>query len=198
MLNIVTAYTRKENIPIIYSSIFNQTDNFNWYIIEGSNTNLGNPDYEFIKNDSRVKYYKIETKYTFGYEQRNFFMKNIKCEDDDWCYFLDDDNTITWDLIDVTNNEELTTDIILFSQKVGLSEKIRLYGYEDRLTLGNCDIGSFAIRYRVAKNTEINDYIRNGDGHYCEYLNSLKGTHNIKFYPDKFVRYNTLSLRYND
>lgn len=196
MLNIVTAYTRKENIPIIYSSIFNQTDNFNWYIIEGSNTNLGDPDYEFIKNDSRVKYYKIETKYTFGYEQRNFFMKNIKCEDDDWCYFLDDDNTITWDLIDVTNNEELTTDVILFSQKAGLSEKIRLYGYEDRLTLGNCDIGSFAIRYRVAKNTEINDYLRNGDGHYCEYLNSLRRTHNIKFYPYKFVRYNTLSLIY--
>jgi hypothetical protein len=196
MLNIVTAYSRKENIPIIYSSIFNQTDNFNWYIIEGSNTNLGIPDYEFIKNDARVKYYKIETKYTFGYEQRNFFMKNIKCEDDDWCYFLDDDNTITWDLIDVTNNEELTTDVILFSQKAGLSEKIRLYGYEDRLTLGNCDIGSFAIRYRVAKNTEINDYLPNGDGHYCEYLNSLRGKYNFKFYDNKFVRYNTLSLRY--
>ena len=196
MLNIVTAYTRKENIPIIYSSIFNQTDNFNWYIIEGSNTNLGEPEYDFIKNDSRVKYYKIETKHTFGYDQRNFFMKNIKCEDDDWCYFLDDDNTITWDLIDVTNNEELTTDVILFSQKAGLSEKIRLYGYEDRLTLGNCDIGSFAIRYRVAKNTEINDYLPNGDGHYCEYLNSLRGTYTFKFYDNKFVRYNTLSLRY--
>jgi hypothetical protein len=196
MLNIVTAYSRKEYITVIYSSIVNQTDNFNWYIIEGSNTSLGEPDYEFIKNDSRVKYYKIDTDYIWGYEQRNFFMKNIKCNDDDWCYFLDDDNTLTWDLIETTNNEELETDVILFSQKAGLSEKIRLYGYEDRMTLGNCDIGSFAIRYRVAKNSEISPYVANGDGHYCEYLNSLRGTIKIKCYPHKFVRYNTLNLRY--
>lgn len=196
MLNIVTSYTRKENLLIIYSSIINQTDNFTWYLIEGSNTNLGKPDFDFIKNDDRVKYYKIDTTYQWGYEQRNFFMKNINCDNDDWCYFLDDDNTITWDLIETTNNEDITTDIILFSQKAGLSEKIRLYGFEDRLTLGNCDIGSFAMRYRVAKNTEINPSSRNSDGHYCEYLNSLKKIHKIKFYPDKFVRYNTLSLNY--
>lgn len=197
MLNIVTAYSRKENIPIIYSSIINQTENFNWFLIEGSNTNLGKPDLDYIKKDQRVKYYKIDTTYVWGYEQRNFFMENIECNENDWCYFLDDDNTITWDLIDTTNNEDLSTDIILFSQKAGLSEKIRLYGYEDRLTLGNCDIGSFALRFRVAKKSKIYHISsRNGDGHFCEYLNSLKKTHNIKFYPDKFVRYNTLSLNY--
>lgn len=196
MLNIVTAYSRSEYIPILYSSIVNQTDDFNWFIIEGSNTNLGEPNHEFIKNDKRVKYYKIQTQYIWGYEQRNFFMKNIPCNDDDWCYFLDDDNTITWDLIETTKNEDIDTDVILFSQKAGLSEKIRLYGYEDRMTLGNCDIGSFAIRYRLAKNTEICTYVANGDGHYCEYLKSLGNTHKIKFYPDKFVRYNTLNLRY--
>lgn len=196
MLNIVTAYSRKEYIEVIYSSIINQTDDFNWFIIEGSNTNLGEPEFDFIKNDSRVKYYKIDTNYIWGYEQRNFFMTQIQCNDNDWCYFLDDDNTLTWDLIETTNNEELETDVILFSQKAGLSERIRLYGYEDRMSLGNCDIGSFAIRYRLAKNTQISSYVANGDGHYCEYLRSLMGSIKIKFYPDKFVRYNTLNLRY--
>jgi hypothetical protein len=196
MLNLVTPYYRIENLMIIYSSIINQTDNFTWYLIEGSNTNLGKPNFDFIKDETRIRHHKINTKYSWGHEQRNFFLKNIECDDDDWCYFLDDDNTITWDLIETTNREEISTDIILFSQKAGLSEKIRLYGYEDRLSLGNCDIGSFVMRFRVAKNTEIPESQRNGDGHYCAYLNSLKDTHKIKFYPDKFVRYNTLSLNY--
>jgi hypothetical protein len=195
MIHFVTSYTRKQNLPVIYSSIINQVDSFQWHLIEGSNTDVGAPDDPYISNDSRVKYYKIETNYRWGYEQRNFFMKSIESNDEDWCYFLDDDNTVTWDLIDTLTKESLKTDLVLFSQKAGMTEKVRLFGMEDRLSLGNCDIGSFAARYRLIKNTEIYAYLQNGDGHYCEFLNSLKKEDNFKFYLDKYVRYNTLSFK---
>lgn len=194
MINFITAYTREENLLIIYSSISNQTEDFNWYIIEGSNTNLGEPKNEILKNDDRVKYYKINTNFFWGYEQRNYFIKEIGCDEDDWCYFLDDDNVVTWDLIDTLENEDSSTDLVLFSQKAGLTEKIRLYGTEDRLSLGNCDTGSFAARYRLIKDSEIIAHLRNGDGHYCNFLRSLKEKNTFKYYENKYVRYNALSI----
>ena len=108
---------------------------------------------DFLKDDERVKFYKIDTLHPWGHEQRNYFITDIKCNDTDWCYFLDDDNIITWDLISTYNEEKNSeTDFVLFSQKSGLTEKIRLYGdNENRLGLGLCDIASFMIRYRLIK-----------------------------------------------
>ena len=87
-------------------------------------------------------------------------------------------------------------DLILFSQKCGLTEKIRLYGdSEDRLDLGLCDIASFMIRYRMIKKTYIHNIsYRNADGHYALDLRQLKNEHVFKYCPDKFVRYNSLSM----
>lgn len=196
MIHFITPLYRYNNIKIIYSTIKNQIDDFNWHLIEGSNK-IGEESLDFIKSDKRVKFYKIETHHVWGHEQRNYFISNIKSEDNDWCYFLDDDNIITWDLIK-TYNEEKNTDVdfVLFSQKAGLTEKIRLYGDgEHRLDLGLCDIASFMMRYRMLKKTYIHDVVnRNADGHYALDIKKLKNEHIFKYCPDKFVRYNSLSL----
>lgn len=195
MIHFITPLYRYNNIKIVYSTIKNQVEDFNWHLIEGSNK-IGDDSLEFLILDNRVKFYKIPTKYIWGHEQRNYFISSIKCEDTDWCYFLDDDNVITWDLIKTYNEEKNSdVDLVLFSQKQGLTEKDRLWGYEDRLKLGSCDIGSFIIRYRLIKKTNI-PYIeqRNADGHYAEQINQYRKNLNFKFYSDRYVRYNALSL----
>ena len=176
MIHFITPLYRYNNIEIIYSTIKHQVDDFNWHLIEGKNT-IGENNFDFLKDDERVKFYKIDTLHPWGHEQRNYFITDIKCGDTDWCYFLDDDNIITWDLISTYNEEKNSeTDFVLFSQKSGLTEKIRLYGdNENRLNLGLCDIASFMIRYRLIKKTYIHNIgFRNADGHYAISVKKFK------------------------
>jgi hypothetical protein len=122
---------------------------------------------------------------------------DIPVDDNDWCYFLDDDNVVTWDLISTYNEEKNSkVDLVLFSQKSGLTEKIRLYGDgEHRFNLGLCDIASFMMRYRMIKKTYIHNIsYRNADGHYALDIKQFKNEHVFKYCPDKFVRYNSLSM----
>lgn len=194
MINFITPLYRYDNIKIIYSTLIHQVDNFKWHLIEGTNK-IGCESLSFLDNDDRVKRYKIKTEHIFGHEQRNYFIKNILCEDKEWCFFLDDDTVVTADLIEVLSFEnDNDVDLILFSQKKGLTEKIRLYGYEGHLKLGLCDIGSFAVRCGTIKKTKIPyESERNSDGHYAEQLKNLENI-KIKYYPDKYTRYNSLSL----
>ena len=192
MIHLITPLYRYNNIKIIYSTIIHQVSNFKWHLIEGDN-HIGCESLDFLNDDNRVIRYKIPTYHIWGHEQRNYFITDIKCEDNDWCYFLDDDNIITNDLIESINNES-DYDVILFSQKKGLTEQTRLYGYEGHLKLGMSDIGSFAIKYGTIKKTIIPSIDqRNSDGHYSEQIASLDGV-KIKYLSDKFTRYNSLSL----
>ena len=69
---------------------------------------------------------------------------------------------------------------------------------EYRFDLGLCDIASFMIRYRMIKKTYIHNIsYRNADGHYALDIRQLKNEHIFKYCPDKFVRYNSLSLEIN-
>lgn len=194
MIHFITPLYRYNNIKIIYSTIINQVDDFNWHLIEGSNK-VGEESLEFLKDNSKIFKYKIETEYIYGHEQRNFFIKNVLCDDNDWCYFLDDDNVITRDLIDVYNEyKDSEHDVILLSQKQGLTEKIRLRGEFGNMKLGKCDIGSFLIKYSVLKENLIPaPYLRNADGHFAEQISKIENI-NILYTNNKYVRYNSLSL----
>jgi hypothetical protein len=195
LIHFITPLYRYNNIKIVYSTIKYQVDDFNWHLIEGSNK-IGEDLIDFLNSDDRVKFYKIPTQYPWGHEQRNYFITSINCHDDDWCYFLDDDNVVTWDLIRTYNEEKNSdVDLVLFSQKQGLTEKDRLWAYEDRLKLGSCDIGSFIIRYKLIKKTLIyNSELRNADGHYADQINHFRKNHIFKFHLERYVRYNALSL----
>lgn len=194
LVHLITPLYRYNNIRILYWSILNLTNDFNWYLIEG-NDKIGEESLDFLNEDTRVHRFKMETKYKFGHEQRNFFIENIKCGENDWCYFLDDDNILTEDFINtITEEKNNDVDVILFSQKKGLTEKIRLYGNEGHLKLGKSDIGSFAIKYNIIKNTKINhEDLRNADGHYAEQIASIPNIR-VKYYSNKFTRYNSLSF----
>lgn len=194
MIHFITPLYRYNNIKIIYWSIINLTDKFIWHLIEGSNK-IGEESLDFLKDDERVKFYKIDTNFEWGHEQRNYFKSNIGGDDEDWCYFLDDDTVVTQDLIEeITNEENKEYGLILFSQKCGLTEKIRLYGMSDRLRLGSCDIGSFLIKYKFLKRlSPLRVDLRNSDGHMADECNRYINEYKFKFISDKFVRYNALS-----
>jgi hypothetical protein len=194
MVHFITPLYRYNNIRIIYPTIFHQIQNFKWHLIEGSNK-IGEESLDFLLKDNRVFYYKMKTNYVWGHEQRNYFIKNIEADDNDWCYFLDDDNVVTSDLAsEIIKEYNSDYDIILFSQKQGLTDKNRLVGLIGHLSLGLCDIGSFVIRYGKLKNTIIDlENSRNADGHYCEQIARIKDV-KIKYSAEKFVRYNSLSM----
>ena len=195
MIHFITPLYRLNNLKVVYSSIIHHTTNFSWHLIQGTNV-IGCEDIEMLKRDDRIKFYEIKTNFTWGHEQRNFFIKNIVVPDQDWCYFLDDDNIVTNDLVhECETHFNSETDVILFSQKKGLTEEIRLYGLPGNLKLGACDIGSFVLRYKILKQTyALEEAHRNSDGNYCQYLNQFDNGNNFKFLVDKFVRYNSLSL----
>lgn len=196
MIHFITPLYRYNNIKRMYINILPQISEFRWHLIEGSNS-IGDDDLDFLKNDERVKFYKIETKHIWGHEQRNYFISNIPADDLDWCYFLDDDNMITGDLVDVYNTDgaDPNLDIILFSQKAGMTDKIRIIATgTNNLRCGGSDIGSYLVRYRLIKNISIPyETERNGDGHFAEWLRTLVTDINFKVHVDKYVRYNVYS-----
>ena len=193
MINFITPLYRYNNIEILYNIISSQTKNFKWYLISGSSS-LGCSNIDFLSVDNRIFKYHIDGDSIWGHEKRNFFIENVICSDNEWCYFLDDDNIVTSDLIYEAELEyESDYDVILFSQKQGMTDKNRLLGRNGHMSLGLCDIGSFLIRYGKIKATKIyNENQRNADGHYCEQISKIPNI-KIKYSEDKFVRYNALS-----
>jgi hypothetical protein len=192
MIHLITPLYRYNNIKIIYSTIINQISDFKWHLIEGDN-HIGEESLDFLEHDDRVNRCKIKTYHQWGHEQRNYFITDIAGNDNDWCYFLDDDNVLTHDLVETIKEFE-EYDIILLSQKKGLTEQTRLYGFEGHLKLGLSDIGSFVIKYGAIKNTLIPGIDqRNSDGHYAEQISQIDNI-KIKYCPDKYTRYNSLSL----
>lgn len=199
MLHLITPLYRYNNIKRLYINLRHQLNdcNFKWHLIEGSNK-IGEDDLSIIFSDKDVYYSKIDTVYRWGHEQRNHFIYNSICEDLDWCYFLDDDNMITGDLVNTYledgNTPEL--ELMFFSQIAGMTDKIRLYANSlDNFKLGNVDIGSFLIRYKLLKTVHI-DYIseRNADGSFVETIKrALTSENSVKIYPNKYTRYNTFS-----
>lgn len=196
MIHFVTPLYRKNYLEIIYSSIINQIDDFNWHLIEGTNV-IGCEDFGFLTTDPRIKTYKMQTQYIWGHEQRNHFINEIKCSDEDFCYFLDDDNIITHDMVEIYQREKNSSvDLILFSQKAGLTNKTRLYANSlDDLDLGRCDIGSFLVRYNLLKKVYIS-YLesRNSDGHLACSIKTHINEHKMIVEGGKYTRYNALSL----
>lgn len=194
MIHFVTPLYRYSNIPIIYSTLIHQVAEFQWHLIEGSNK-VQDTDLTTVLQDERVHYVKIKTHYPWGHEQRNYFLTDIQAPDNDWCYFLDDDNVVTSDLVEIAAEYlDRDVDIILLSQKAGLTEKTRLYGFEGRLRLGLCDIGSFLVRIYQARCCDLKIEWRNSDGHYAECLQARIPSSKQVYLPEKFVRYNALSL----
>lgn len=192
MLHLITPLYRYNNVEATYSSIIHQVKNFQWHLIEGSEKAPSITDISEILSDDRVFYYKIKTSHQWGHEQRNYFIKKIPSEESDWCFFLDDDTVLTGDLADsVHSPDSKNFDVIVFAQKKGMTEKVRLYG--NSLGLGTADIGSFLVKSKILKTLLIEPTQRNSDGHLAAAIQGIKNI-KIQYNTDKFTRYNALSL----
>jgi hypothetical protein len=195
MLHLITPLYRYNNVETIYSSIIHQVKNFQWHLIEGSEKASSTTDISKILSDDRVFYYKIKTSYQWGHEQRNYFIKKIPSEESDWCFFLDDDTVLTGDLVNsLLSPNSKNFDVIVFAQKKGMTEQVRLYG--NSLELGTADIGSFLVKAKILKRLLIEPTQRNSDGHLAAALKSMSNI-KIQYNTNKFTRYNALSLSIN-
>jgi hypothetical protein len=195
ILHLITSYSRHQNLEPIYYSIINLVQDFKWHIIEGSNKLVGKNSFDFLDDDHRVVFYKTKITSPFGHEQKNFFIENVKGKPNDWCHYLDDDTTLTQDLVDTLREEDQTdTEVVVLSQKKGLTEQTRLFGKPEYMTLGCVDTGSITLRYRIAEQHRTCIDIQGCDGHYAV---DVVNAHNriVKYFPDRYVRYNTLARR---
>lgn len=85
MLHIQTPLYRFENLEFIYNSIL-MNDDITWHISKSNKREDLN--FDFIKNDNRIKVYNVDCEDNEIYKKRNAVFKNIK---DGYFCLLDDD-----------------------------------------------------------------------------------------------------------
>ena len=139
MINIITPCSRPENLDKLYNSIkeFGDKEKIWWYIV-----------YDFEQGERKFKYIPWAREFWFneescvGYPQRNYALDLIE---DDWCYFLDDDNILHPDLIgEIENIVDGRIEGILFRQELS-SNDIRLIDPRQC----HMDIAQFALRKKL-------------------------------------------------
>ena len=196
MIHFITPFLRSENFSTIYNILTENFHNsFMWYLVYKPELRIN----EFIKihsNYSQVVFCPLDYTTKWGHEQRNYYIDHYAKENNYWCYFLDDDNIPSPDLIDVYHKyqNDQTYDLIVLSQKKGSTNMDRLFAEPGCLSLGRCDIGSFLIRGTLLGMTRLH-FIdqRNCDGHLAEDLARRIPENKILYIPNQFTYYNALS-----
>lgn len=195
MIHFITPFIRTENFHKILDTLNqNLQIDFQWYLIYKPELNINT----FIANFNvpQVIFCPIEYTTPWGHEQRNFYIDNYANKHNHWCYFLDDDNIPSPDLIYTYKKYQnnYIYDLIVLSQKAGSTDMTRLCSEDGCLTLGRCDIGSFLIRGSLLSRTRLHliDQ-RNCDGHMAEDLERITPRERILYLSDKFTYYNALS-----
>lgn len=153
---------------------------FIWHIIMDSKISLDiTQDDNFLKIKDKIKVYSIDTIYTFGFEQRNYFTETLSLQynDNDWMYFLDDDNLPSPDVFDcwLKYRTEFEKNFVLMSQIRFYNPNKRLYGRIGHASLGKVDIGNFICRLKIIKGRQMNSQLYNYDGHLVEELKKEYG-----------------------
>ena len=153
MLYIVTPCSRPENLDILSQSI--STDCY-WVIVSDKNITI--PQYD---NASLLL---CENNGYQGNKARNFFLDNFYLNDNDWIYFLDDDNIIHPDFFH-TVQYYLTSDysIIHWGQ-------LTRYGgprLKPLIELNKIDTACYMVKWKYNKNTRWKETEYNADGHYA-------------------------------
>lgn len=196
MIHFITPFLRSENFQKIYDVLQQNFNNsFTWYLIYKPEPILD----RFIfqnSNNPQVVFCPLDYTTTWGHEQRNYYIDNFARQNYYWCYFLDDDNIPSPDLINTYHKykDNISYSLIVLSQKKGSTDLDRLYAEPGCLSLGRCDIGSFLIRGTLLGRTRLH-FInqRNCDGHMAEDLARLARNDEILYLPNQFTYYNALS-----
>lgn len=153
MLHIVTPCSRPENLDIISQSIPAEC---NWIIVHENDIKLPERDNTFLLKCDRTG--------PWGHAGRNFFLDNFNLYDDDWVYFLDDDNIIHPAFYS-TVQQFLSTDYaIIHWGQLNKNNEIRLI---PDIAIDKIDTACYMIQWKQNKHTRYNDEKYNADGFYA-------------------------------
>lgn len=128
------------------------------------------------------------------YFKANYFIQNVEINDNEYYYFMGDDNLIDKNLID--NFKKCDTDVIFCSQYYN-PEVTQIINPLDFNTfkIGNCGWYQFCIKGSVLKNIKFEDTIWYADGIMMEYL--YKHPNLTKTYlPDVFIKFNGINKKW--
>jgi hypothetical protein len=153
MLHIVTPCSRPENLDIISQSIPAECK---WIIIHENDIKL--PE----RNNTLLL--KCDRTGPWGHAGRNFFLDNYNLNDEDWIYFLDDDNIIHPHFANAFQ-QLLTTDYsIIHWGQLNQNNEIRLI---PDIGIDKIDTACYMVKWKHNKHIRYNDEKYNADGFYA-------------------------------
>jgi hypothetical protein len=177
-LQIITACSRPQNLNIIKKNIEDIVKiSYDWYIIYDQKT-----DPVYIESEN-IKLYKNNDPSAFGNGEKSW---GLKFKDDyEFVYFLDDDNLLHENFMELFNYIDDTSDIYIFNQKDRMQS-----GTDKGCTEGRIDTACFLMRTRIIGDLEWHPFDYGADG---RFVGCLQDKNVVKFIPKVFCTYNVLS-----
>ena len=134
MIHILTPCSRPWNLVMIAPSI---PPKCSWKVAFDKSTGV----------QSRGKWYTSQFTGSWGHPVRNEMLSRLKAKPDDYVLFLDDDNLIhpNW----YHHIKGVSADMVTWGQE-NKDGTVRLRA-TDQPKVGNIDMGSFMVKYKIAK-----------------------------------------------
>jgi hypothetical protein len=187
-LNIITPCGRPENLVKIKDDLNRFSDDIIicWYIVYDGKFNMNN--LKIFEEFEPIMIYMAKSPYknaVGGHLHRNFAIEFFHIHQDEYVYFLDDDNLISEDIINFTIDNKLDKDVYLFSQ---LRNGNTIIADKDAVKVGVIDTAQVLFKRKC-----LNDYkfenVYDADGRFIMYLYEK---YEFNFCQDVFSFYNKL------
>jgi hypothetical protein len=177
-LQIITPCSRPENLEKIKANIESIVKvSYDWYITFDYKTE---PIYIESENIKLFKNYDNNS--NFGNMERNW---GLKFKDGyEFVYFLDDDNLLHEDFMQLFEYIDSTSDIYVFNQKDRMQS-----GTDKGCTEGRTDSACFLIRTNIIGDLKWHPFDYGADG---RFIGMLQDKNVVKFIPKIFCQYNAL------
>lgn len=172
MIHILTPCSRPWNLVMIAPSI---PPKCSWKVAFDKSTGV----------QSRGKWYTSQFTGSWGHPVRNEMLSRLKAKPDDYILFLDDDNLIhpNW----YEHIKGATADMVTWGQE-NKDGTIRLRA-TDQPKVGNIDMGSFMVKYKIAKQLKFTD-VYEADGIFA--MEAAKKASDIQTINESISYYNYL------
>ena len=172
MIHILTPCSRPMNLVMIAPSI---PPKCSWKVAFDKSTGV----------ESRGKWYTSEYTGHWGHPIRNEMLSRLKAKPDDYVLFLDDDNLIhpNW----YEHVKGATADMVTWGQE-NKDGSLRLRA-TDQPKVGNIDMGSFMVKYKIAKQLKFTN-VYEADGIFA--MEAAKKASNIQVINESISYYNYL------
>lgn len=196
MITFIIPSIGRESLIYSIESLLNQTDS-EWkalIILDGISINILNNDLMSLLEDERFEVHEIEkigsNINNAGYV-RNYGMSVV--EDSEWIAFLDDDDTIASDYIEIFKNEiSIYSNIDVYIYRM-INNEQRIIPNLDIVNFKICDVGiSFIINYKIYKSGI--EFDADGAEDYL-YLNKIRKA-SYKMMISPYIKYYVRNFEY--